>query len=82
MTDPEFDLQIANFKEKYKLATLDVKSGNSPESMISQSSTTSKYADTEFKKTKDAYNLEDFEIRAKLGKGAFGSVYLVRLIEN
>jgi serine/threonine protein kinase len=26
--------------------------------------------------------LEDFEIRAKLGKGAFGSVYLVRLIEN
>jgi serine/threonine protein kinase len=36
----------------------------------------------EFKKTKDVYNLEDFEVRAKLGKGAFGSVYLVRLLEN
>lgn len=36
----------------------------------------------EFKKTKDSYNLEDFEVRAKLGKGAFGSVYLVKLIEN
>jgi serine/threonine protein kinase len=36
----------------------------------------------EFKKTKDHYNLNDFEVRAKLGKGAFGSVYLVRLLEN
>ena len=24
MTDPEFDLQLANFQQKYKLATLDV----------------------------------------------------------
>ena len=58
------------------------KSGNAPESMISQSSNTSKYVQEEFKKTKDVYNLEDFEVRAKLGKGAFGSVYLVRLLEN
>jgi serine/threonine protein kinase len=36
----------------------------------------------EFKKTKDRYDLDDFEIRAKLGKGAFGNVYLVRLLEN
>jgi len=60
MTDPEFDLQLANFKEKYKQATLDVKSGNTPSSMISQSSNTSKFAHEEFKKTKDVYNLEDF----------------------
>jgi len=36
----------------------------------------------EFQKTKDHYNLDDFEIKAKLGKGAFGSVYLVKLLEN
>lgn len=36
----------------------------------------------EFKKTKDHYDLSDFEVRAKLGKGAFGSVFLVRLLEN
>lgn len=36
----------------------------------------------EFRRTKDRYSLEDFEVRARLGKGAFGSVYLVRLKEN
>ena len=35
-----------------------------------------------FTKTKNAYNLEDFEVKARLGSGAFGSVYLVKLLEN
>jgi len=35
-----------------------------------------------FKKTKDAYCLDDFEVKARLGSGAFGSVYLVKLLEN
>ena len=48
----------------------------------SQSKTSSVRTQIQFKKTKDAYNLDDFEVRAKLGKGAFGSVYLVRLHEN
>ena len=50
--------------------------------MISQSSNSSRYVDIVFKKTKDSYNLEDFEVRARLGQGAFGSVYLVRSVEN
>jgi hypothetical protein len=28
------------------------------------------------------YGLDDFEIRALLGEGSFGKVYLVRLLEN
>ena len=32
-----------------------------------------------FVKTKDTYKLEDFKIQVKLGKGAFGNVYLVEL---
>ena len=32
-----------------------------------------------FVKAKDEYNLEDFRIKVKLGKGAFGNVYLVEL---
>lgn len=53
-----------------------------PTSIISSASAPSIQPPIEFKKTKDRYDLEDFEIRAKLGKGAFGSVYLVRLFEN
>ena len=30
-----------------------------------------------FKPKKSSYNLEDFKVKAKLGKGAFGNVYLV-----
>ena len=33
----------------------------------------------EFIRTKDRYKLEDFQIKVKLGKGAFGNVYLVEL---
>ena len=33
----------------------------------------------QFIKTKDSYKLEDFKIQVKLGKGAFGNVYLVEL---
>ena len=32
-----------------------------------------------FIKTKDEYELKDFRIITKLGKGAFGNVYLVEL---
>lgn len=32
-----------------------------------------------FVKTKNAYLLEDFKIIVKLGKGAFGNVYLIEL---
>lgn len=32
-----------------------------------------------FVKMKDAYVLEDFKIVVKLGKGAFGNVYLIEL---
>ena len=32
-----------------------------------------------FVKVKDKYQLEDFRIVVKLGKGAFGNVYLVEL---
>ena len=35
-----------------------------------------------FEPKKSIYSLEDFEVIAKLGKGAFGSVFLVRFIEN
>ena len=35
-----------------------------------------------FIKTKGSYNLEDFKIKTKLGKGAFGNVYLVELDPN
>lgn len=35
-----------------------------------------------FKKTKDVYSLDDFEVKARLGSGAFGSVYLVKLLDN
>lgn len=34
---------------------------------------------SQFIKTKDAYVLEDFKIVVKLGKGAFGNVYLIEL---
>ena len=33
----------------------------------------------EFMPVKDEYCLEDFTIKVKLGKGAFGNVYLVEL---
>jgi serine/threonine protein kinase len=32
--------------------------------------------------SKAEYGLDDFEIRAMLGEGSFGRVYLVRLLEN
>ena len=32
-----------------------------------------------FVKAKEEYKLEDFRIKVKLGKGAFGNVYLVEL---
>ena len=32
-----------------------------------------------FVKVKDSYTLDDFQMVAKLGKGAFGDVYLVEL---
>ena len=35
-----------------------------------------------FKPKKDNYNLDDFTIKAKLGKGAFGNVYLVELKDD
>ena len=35
-----------------------------------------------FKASKKNYNLEDFHIKAKLGEGAFGNVYLVELKED
>ena len=35
-----------------------------------------------FVKVKDAYFLEDFRIVVKLGKGAFGNVYLIELDPN
>lgn len=34
-----------------------------------------------FIKVKDEYKLEDFTIKVKLGKGAFGNVYLVELAD-
>lgn len=34
---------------------------------------------TRFMKAKDEYELKDFKIVVKLGKGAFGNVYLVEL---
>ena len=33
----------------------------------------------DFIKTKDQYTLSDFKVKLKLGKGAFGNVYLVEL---
>jgi len=36
----------------------------------------------QFQPTKEVYSLDDFEIRAQLGEGSFGKVYLVRLLEN
>ena len=32
-------------------------------------------------KVKEEYELKDFTIKVKLGKGAFGNVYLVELID-
>jgi hypothetical protein len=65
------------------VTNVDTISHNKPQSVLSISSgAVAVQAPIEFKKTKDSYNLNDFEVRAKLGKGAFGSVYLVRLLEN
>lgn len=55
---------------------------NMPTSMISSSSNGPQAHVMVFKKTKDAYCLDDFEVKARLGSGAFGSVYLVKLLEN
>lgn len=35
-----------------------------------------------FEPIKAEYGLDDLEIRAMLGEGSFGKVYLVRLLEN
>lgn len=82
--DSEIDAELANLNKQFG----DIKKKPDQTSMMSQPVTSMiSHQSTiqgvyEFKKSKDRYDLDDFEVRAKLGKGAFGNVYLVRLLEN
>lgn len=70
--DPEFEALIAKFEETAKTRNETVKSGKTnPEDEISRW----------IKKRKSEISLMDFRIKAKLGQGAFGSVFLVQLME-
>jgi len=77
--DADEELGLGDFNSKFK----NMGKTKAPTSMISQQSATESIQKlAEFKKSKDVYNLDDFEVKARLGAGAFGSVYLVKLKEN